>query len=178
MVEEPANVCVMQGLGGRGVPVSMCNLRIGHESFNQRLQVRILQSADEIPQGLPQFVNVLGGFRKVVSEVDFAVAQSTDFVNRELKAILVLVEETFDLEEVVLFKSVECILDVVPHLGFDLSAAITQDKSEIRFARLLGLHLLRHHHKGGSNDLIFLLGAVADEKFLHESIRFPKVWAA
>ncbi len=87
-------------------------------------------------------------------------------MNGELKAILVLVDQPFDLEEVVLLEDADEILDVVPHLGFDLSAAIAQNQRQVRLSILLRLHLLRRHHEAGGNDLVFLPGAVADKKIL------------
>ncbi len=86
----------------------------------------------------------------------------------ELEAVLVLVEQAFDLEEVILLEGVEGLLDVVPHLGFDLATAIAEGQREIGFAGLLGFHLVGHDNKRGGNDLVFVLDAIGDEKIFHE----------
>ena len=79
-------------------------------------------------------------------------------MNGELKTILVFVDETFDLEEIVLLEDVDEFFDVVPHFGFDLAAAVGQDQGQIRLAIFLRLDLLRRHHEAGGDDLVFLLG--------------------
>ena len=63
-------------------------------------------------------------------------------MNGELKAVLVLVDEAFDLEEIVLLEGVENFLDVVPHFGFELAAAIAEGQGEIGLTGFLGLDLL------------------------------------
>ena len=69
----------------------------------------------------------------------------------ELEAVLVLVEQAFDLEKVVLFEGVDGILDVVPHLGFDLAAAVAQSERQVRLAGFLGLDLLADDNEAGDD---------------------------
>jgi hypothetical protein len=87
-------------------------------------------------------------------------------VDSELEAVLVLVNQTFDFDEVVLLETVDCILDVVPHLGFDLATAIAHGERQIWVAGFLRFDLLRDHHEAGSDDFIFVLDAIANEEFL------------
>ena len=55
-----------------------------------------------------------------------------------LEAVLIFVEQTFDLDEVILLEGVvDRILDVIPHFGFELTGPITQDQRQIRFAGFL-----------------------------------------
>ena len=85
----------------------------------------------------------------------------------ELEAVLVLVDQAFDLDEVILLEAVDGVLDVVPHLGFDVAAAIAEGQSQIGLAALLGFDLLGDDDEGRSDDLVLVLNAVGNEKFLH-----------
>ena len=162
---------MMKGLGRGSIAVALGNLRVRHEQFDQRLQVRILERGHKLRQRSPEFADVLGGLGQVVGEVDIAFFHAPQLVNRELKTILVLVDEPFDLEKVVLLEGEDEFVDVIPHLGFDLAAAIGQDQRQIRLAIFLGLHLLRRHDEAGGDDLVFLLGTLGDEKLFHEPPR-------
>ena len=63
-------------------------------------------------------------------------------MDRELETVFVFVDKAFDLEEVILLESVESLLDVVPHFGFELPAAIAKREGQIRLARFLWFDLL------------------------------------
>ena len=167
MIEQAADVGVVERLGGGGVAIGLGDFGIGHEGLDQSLKVRVLESGDEIGESLPEFVDVLGGFGEVVGEVDFGVAEATQLVDGELEAVLVLVDEAFDFDEVVLVEGVKGVLNVVPHLGFELAAAVPEGEGEIGLAGLLRLNLLRDDHEAGSDDLVFLAGAVGDKEFFH-----------
>ena len=131
------------------------------------LRCGISEGGDEARQGLPELADVFGGLGEVVGEVDFGFSQAAQFVDGELEAVLVLVDQALDLDEVVLIEGVDGILDVVPHLGFDVAAAIAEGQSQVGFTGLLGLDLLGNHHEARSDDLVFVLDAVGNEKFLH-----------
>ena len=88
-------------------------------------------------------------------------------MDRELETILVLVDEAFDLKEVVLLEGVEDFFDVVPHLGFDLAAAITERKRQVRLAGFLGLDLLADDDETRGNDLVLVARAIADVEVFH-----------
>ena len=118
--------------------------------------MRILESRDESGQSLPEFVDVFRGLGKVIGEVDFRFAQLAQLVDGELEAVLVLVDEAFDLEEVVLLEGLEDFLDVVPHFGFELAAAVAESECEVGLPGLLGLDLLDTTTKAGGDDLVFL----------------------
>src|SRR5215469_10180200 len=88
-------------------------------------------------------------------------------MNCELESLLVLVDQSFDFEEIVLLKGVENLVDVVPHLGFQLPASVAQRQRQVGLARFLGLDLLRHDDESGGDDLILVANAIADVKVLH-----------
>ena len=69
-------------------------------------------------------------------------------MNGELKAVFVLIDQSLDLDEVVLIAGVNGVFDVVPHLGLDVAAAISQGKGQVRLTALLGFDLAGNHHKG------------------------------
>src|SRR5208283_3868823 len=131
VIEQPADVGMMKSLGRGGVAVAFGNFRIRHEEFDQRLQVRILEAGDKFRQLPPQFPDILGGFRKVIGEVDLRLFHAPQLVNRELKTILVFVDKPLDLEKVVLLEDVDEFVDVIPHLGLDLTAAIGEDQRQV-----------------------------------------------
>ena len=88
--------------------------------------MRIFKAGDEACQNLPQFPDILGRLRQVVGKINFRLAQAAKLVDRKLEAIFVLVDQTFDLDEIVLVKGVDGIFDVIPHFAFEVSAAIAQ----------------------------------------------------
>ena len=73
MIEQAADVGMMQGLGRGSVAVGGGDLRIGHEHLDQRLQVRILEDDDEARQSLPELVDIFRGLGKVVGESRFPI---------------------------------------------------------------------------------------------------------
>src|SRR5882762_763599 len=70
MIEQAADVGVMQRFGGGSVAIGGSDFRVGHEGFYQRLEVLILERGDKGRQSSPQFVDVFSGLGKVVGEVD------------------------------------------------------------------------------------------------------------
>ena len=90
--------------------------------------MRVLERPDKFLERPPKLVDVLRGLGKVIREIHFCVCHPAKFVDGELEAILVFVDESLDFKEVVLLKGVEKLLDVVPHLGFDLSRAVAQSE--------------------------------------------------
>ena len=168
MIEQPTDVGMMQCLGGRRVTVALGNIRIRHEQFNQRLQMRILKARDELGQRPPQFAYILGRLRQVVGEVDLGFRHAPQFVNRQLKPILVFVDQALDLEKVILLEAEDELIDVVPHLGFNLPRAVCQDQCQIGLAVFLRLNLLRRHHEARGNDLVLLITTFGYEELFHE----------
>src|ERR1700681_1042420 len=168
MVEQSSDVGMMQRLGRRRVAVALGDLRIRHEQFDQSLEVRILKGCDKLAQRSPEFADILGCLGQVVSEIDFGLCHAAEFVDGQLKSILVFVDQTLDLEEVVLLEAEDKLIDVVPHFGFELAAAISQDQGQIRLAIFLSLYLLRGHYEAGGNDFILLITTFGDKKLFHE----------
>ena len=167
VIEQTANVGVMQGLGRGSVAVGGRDFRIGHEGLDERLEMRIFERGDKSRQGLPEFVDILGGLGKIVREVDLAVTQLAQLVHSELKAVLVFVDEALDFEEVILLEGVENFFDVVPHFGFELAAAVAERERQIRFPSLLGLDLLSHDDESRGDDLVLLPRAITDIEVFH-----------
>ena len=62
MIEQPADVSMMQSFGGRGGAVSFGDIGIAHESLDQSLETGILKIGYETCQSLPQLADILGGF--------------------------------------------------------------------------------------------------------------------
>src|ERR1700720_2657262 len=115
---------MMKRLGGRSVTVCSSNLWVRHKSLHERFQMRVLERRDEVSEGLPKVVDILCSLGKIVGEFDLRLAELTYLVDGELKAVLIFVDQTLDFEEIVLLEGIEHFFDVVPHLGFELSAAV------------------------------------------------------
>ena len=81
-------------------------------------------------------------------------------MNGDLEAVLIFVEQAFDFYEIVLLEGVDCVLDVVPHLGVELAGAITQNKRQIRLSGLLRLDLLGNDHESRSDEFVFVVAAI------------------
>ena len=97
-------------------------------------------------------------------------------MNRELETLLVLIDEAFDFQEVILLKRLENFFDVVPHFRFKLTAAIAERECEVRLPGFLGLDLFGDNDKSGSDDLIFVARAIANVKVLHQMTEYMTSW--
>src|SRR5581483_4762277 len=93
-------------------------------------------------------------------------------MNGELKALLVLVDQAFDLDEVILLEGFEDFLDVVPHFGFELSAAIAESQGDVRLACFFRLDLFCDYDECRGDDFVFVAQTVADEEVLHEKSEY------
>src|SRR5437868_7423829 len=120
MLKQSTDIGVVKRFGRRGIAISLSDIGIGHERLNQSFEVGIFKACDEACQGLPQLPNILGRLRQVIGKVNFRVSQTAKLVDRKLKAILVLVDQTFNLDEIILLKGVDGIIDVVPHFAFEV----------------------------------------------------------
>src|SRR5229473_469400 len=123
VLQQTSDESVMQSLGGRRIAVSFCNFRIGHEGLNQCLEMGIPKSSHKARQGPPHLADVFSCLRQVIGEIDFGFSHAAKLVDGELEPVLVLIDQPLDLDEVILAKGVDRILDVVPHLAFDVPAA-------------------------------------------------------
>jgi hypothetical protein len=90
-------------------------------------------------------------------------------VDRKLETILVFIDQAFDLEKIVLLEGVEDLFHVVPHLGFEMAAAVAEGKCEVWLTALLRFDLLGNYDEAGGNDLVFVLDALTDVEIFHEN---------
>ena len=168
MIEQAADISVVQGLGSGSAAVCLSNFWIRHKGLQQGLEIMVLECRNKVSQRLPEFFDVLSRLWQVVGKIDFPISQKAQFVNCELKAALVFIDQAFDFKEIILLEDVNGFINVVPHFGFDLARAVTEGDCQVGLAGLLWLDLLRNHDKAGRDDLIFVLAAVANEEGLHK----------
>src|ERR1700690_2657804 len=76
VIEQAADIGVMQSLGGGGVAVGGGDFGVSHESLHQRAQVWVLERTDEVTQRPPEFVDVSAGLGQIVGEIDFRIGQA------------------------------------------------------------------------------------------------------
>ncbi len=91
MVEQTADISVMQGLGGGSVAVRGRNFGIGHKGLHQSLEMRFWNDATN-SASVCQSSSYSGWSWKIVGEVDFRLAQLAQLVNGKLEAVLILVD--------------------------------------------------------------------------------------
>ncbi len=127
----------------------------------------VLKGSNEVGEGPPELINIFCSLGKIVGEFDFRFAQLAHLVDGELEAVFILVDQALDLEEIVLLEGIEHFFHVIPHLGFELSAAITKSKSKVRLTGFFRFDLLADHDKVGGNDLVLVASAVADVELFH-----------
>ena len=168
VVEQSADACVVHRLGRGRVAIVAGNLRIGHEQLQQTAQVGLPNGGDELAERLPEFIDILRCFGKVIGEVDLGGVHLADLVNRELPALVVLVDQSLDLDDVVLLEVIGALLDVVPHLGLDGSGAVHQGEVQIRLAALFRLDLFVADDVAGGDHLVFLLCRISNIKLFHQ----------
>src|SRR6202142_172294 len=147
VIEQSADISMVQSLGGGSIAVGFGNVGVSHEGFDQRPEMGVLKRSDEGCQGLPEFADVFGGFWQVVREVNLRLSQTAKFVNGDLEPVLIFVEQALDLEEIVLLEGVDGVLDVIPHLGFNLAGTITEGQRKVGFSGLLRFDLFGNNHK-------------------------------
>ena len=62
-------------------------------------------------------------------------------MDRKLKTSVELVEQPADFYEIILFKAVDMVSNVVPHLRVKMAAAVRQRKRQVKLATLFRLSL-------------------------------------
>src|ERR1700756_1195064 len=97
VIEQAADIGMVQRLGGWSIAIRLGNLPVRHGGLNERLQVRVFKTGHIFAQALPEFVNVPGGFGKIVAVINFRIAQLPKLVNSQLETILVFVDQALDL---------------------------------------------------------------------------------
>jgi len=127
-----------------------------------------LNRGDKFSESAPEFIDILWRLGKIVGEFNVCLVHLADLVNRELPALVVLVDQPFDFYDVVLFKGIKALLDVVPHFCLDGPGAIHQRQIQIRLAALLGLDLFIADDEAGGDDLVLMLRRVSKKKLFHE----------
>ena len=73
VIEQSADVGVVQSFGGRRVAIGVGDLRIGHERLDQRLEMRVLKGCDEARQSLPELVDVFRRLGEIVGRSRFPI---------------------------------------------------------------------------------------------------------
>ena len=86
----------------------------------------VLEGVNKLADRLPELIDVFVGLGQVVREIHFVLFAFAQLVDRQLEAVVVLVQQAFDFDEVVLIERVEYVLHVVPDLGFDLAGSIRE----------------------------------------------------
>src|SRR5215469_6993481 len=109
--------------------------------------MNVLKSADKIGERLPELVDVFGRLRKVIGKLDFRFPQFSKLMNGKLETLFVFVDQALHLQKIVLLKGLENPVDVVPHFGFELAAAIAQREREVGLSSFFGFDLLGHDYK-------------------------------
>src|SRR5581483_5431637 len=71
VIQQSANVGVVQSFCRGSAAIRCGNLCIGHEGLRESFEVRILKARHKFPEGAPQLVDVLRGFRQVVRKIYF-----------------------------------------------------------------------------------------------------------
>ena len=167
MVQQAANVCMMQGLGCRGVLVSTLDLWISHKGLDQRLEMRVAKVLDVFAHRPPKLVDVLGGPGQVVVKINFRVCQAAHLVDGELEPSIEFVQQSADFDKVILIECSQVLIHVVPHLGLKLAGAIGNRERQVELAALFGLDLFGGDDKRGGNDLVLELSCVANVEVFH-----------
>src|SRR5581483_157980 len=96
VVQQSANISMVQGFCGWRIAIGASDLWVSHERAHQRSEIRVLKRIDEAAESAPKFINVLRCLRKVVREVDLGIAQFSQFMNCDLKAVLIFVQQTLN----------------------------------------------------------------------------------
>ena len=93
---------------------------------------------------------------KEIPEIDLVVFHPAQFVDGELRPVVVKLHQPFDLDEIVAVERLDDLRDVVPHLGVDLARAVGKDQREIRLSRAFLPDFLRADQEYGSGNFVRL----------------------
>ena len=66
--------------------------------------MRILKPGNKLRQRPPEFANIFGGLGKIVGEIDLGFFHAPQLVNRQLKTILIFIDQTLDFEKIILLE--------------------------------------------------------------------------
>src|SRR3989442_11294571 len=112
-MEQAADISVVQGLGRGSAAVCLRIFWIRHKGLQQGVEIMVLECRNKVSQRLPEFFDVLGSLWQVVGKIDFPVSQKAQFMNCELKAALVLIDQAFDFKEIILLEDGNGFVNIV-----------------------------------------------------------------
>ncbi len=127
----------MDAFGGGSNFKLLGNAHIPQNGFEQCTQMGIAYTRNQFVQFPEHVVQIPLGAREVVSEIDFAILQPSQFVDRKLSPLLIELHQPFGLDEIVAVKGVHHFFDVVPHLRFNLAGTISELKRQVGFTGFL-----------------------------------------
>src|SRR6516164_8066409 len=130
---------MMQSLCRGSILIRRRDRIVRHELVKELLEPAIVDRLYKLAESAPELVDVLWGLGEIVGVIDLPVGQLADLVDGELPAAIVLLDQAFNFDEVILIEGIEGVRNVVPHVRLEVSAAICQGDREIGIAALLVL---------------------------------------
>jgi len=127
----------------------------------------IFKAVNEVAQRLPEGVNVLGGAWQIVLKLNLRLLHGPQLMHRELEAPVKFIDQSADFNEIVLFKDIDVVGYVVPHLGINVSGPVSQRQGKIKVAALFWLGLFGDHYERRGYHLVFVEVAIADVELFH-----------
>ena len=137
VLEQPAAESVMNALGGGGDRVAGGDFRVVEKRIQQVADALVVERGDDGAQFAPHLAGIAEGGREEVPEIHFVVSDAAEFVDGELRAVVVELQKALHLDEIVAVERVHHLGHVVPHFGVDFAGAVGQQKREIRLAGAL-----------------------------------------
>src|SRR2546421_12529751 len=69
VIQQSSDKSMVQGLSSRSGLVSQRNFRVGHESLEQRAQIRILHARNKVYERAPKLIDIFRGLGKVIGKI-------------------------------------------------------------------------------------------------------------
>ena len=154
VLEQAADVSVMQAHGGGGFLKLIHKFVVGEEEFCQPRQMRIFDFGGFLLESGEHVCDVFGGDRQELFKVHFGGVEGAKGLNDHLQRTLVVFGSAFDLDETLLGQGLEDGLGRLPHAPVHLAGGVAEVGGDVIVAAGGGAQL----GLGDQKDLVDAFG--------------------
>jgi hypothetical protein len=137
MLDQSANVGMMNGLRCRSRAVSLGDFPIGEECREKRLEVGIREPGDNTVQLGEHLLRVAFRRRQKIPDFNFVIGDALQPVNRELRLVLKNLNLPAHANKIVAVERIGDGCGVVPHFGFQVAGLVGKRQDQVGFAGTL-----------------------------------------
>ncbi len=173
VLEQAAEIGMMQLFGGGRFAEGGGNLQIAEDIAGEQLEMRVGEGVDEAEETLPELLHIVRGGRHQVSLFHFRRQGLAQLLDLHLQAVVEARHVAARLDDVAAIEVFRdaCIVDV-PDAAFELAGLVAKHDVEVGLVGLGGPELAMKNKKVGIEDTrFFKRSELRDKDFLHAAGR-------